>query len=85
MSITSECRREAFEMVDAKSARMKITELLTNEGALTSSEIMEILGCQNPNSVRPRLSELKADGVIHAVGKRKNRGGASESVWEIAV
>lgn len=85
MSITSETRLEAYDRVDPKSARMKITKLLTDEGAMTSSEIMERMGVSNPNHVRPRLSELKADGVIRAVGKRKNQYGANEAVWEIAV
>lgn len=85
MSITQETRREAYERVEPRSIRMKITDLLTNEGGMTSSEIMERMGYSNPNTVRPRLTELKADGVIQAAGKRKNRYGANEAVWEIAV
>lgn len=85
MSITAETRREAFERVEPKSIRMKITKLLTDEGGMSSSEIMERMGYSNPNTVRPRLTELKADGVIQAVGKRKNRYGVNEAVWEIAV
>lgn len=85
MSITVETRREAFERVEPKSIRMKITKLLTDEGAMSSSEIMERMGVSNPNHVRPRLTELKADGVIRAVGKRKNRCGVNEAVWEIDV
>lgn len=85
MSITQETRREAYEQVEPRSIRMKIADLLTNEGGMTSSEIMERMGYSNPNTVRPRLTELKADGVIQAVGKRKNRYGANEAVWEIAV
>ncbi len=85
MSVTYETRREAYERVEPKSIRMKITRLLTDEGAMTSSEIMDRMGFTNPNTVRPRLTELKADGVIQAVGKRKNRYGANEAVWEIAV
>lgn len=85
MSITAETRREAFERVEPKSIRMKITKLLTDSGPMTSSEIMERMGVSNPNTVRPRLTELKADGVIRDVGKRKNRFGSNEAVWEIAV
>ncbi len=85
MSITYETRREAYERVEPKSIRMKITQLLTESGPMTSSEIMERMGCSNPNTVRPRLTELKADGVIQAIGKRKNRCGTNEAVWEIAV
>lgn len=85
MSITQETRREAYERVEPRSIRMKIADLLASEGGMTSSEIMERMGYANPNTVRPRLTELKADGVIQAVGKRKNRCGANEAVWEIAV
>lgn len=85
MGYTEECRREAFERVEPKSIRMKITKLLTEDGAMTSSEIMEKMGYTNPNTIRPRLTELKHDGVIQAVGKRKNRFGTNEAVWEIAV
>lgn len=85
MGYAEECRREAFERVEPKSIRMKITKLLTEDGAMTSSEIMEKMGYANPNTIRPRLTELKQDGVIQAVGKRKNRSGANEAVWEIAV
>lgn len=85
MSITYETRREAYERVEPKSIRMKITKLLIERGAMTSTEIMDHMGYTNPNTVRPRLTELKADGVIQAIGKRKNRYGANEAVWEIAL
>lgn len=85
MGYTEECRREAFERAERESIRMKITKLLTEDGAMTSSEIMEKMGYTNPNTIRPRLTELKQDGVIQAVGKRKNRFGTNEAVWEIAV
>lgn len=85
MSYTEKCRREAFESADRKPIRKKITDLLTEKGAMTSTEIMDALGFRNHNSVRPRLTELKADGVIRDIGRRKNKEGFSESVWEIAV
>lgn len=85
MSITYETRREAFERLEPRTMRMKISKLLSESGPMTSSEIMENMGYTNPNSIRPRLTELKADGVIKDVGKRKNRYGTNEAVWEINV
>lgn len=84
--ITYETRREAYENVDAQSIRMKITRLLKESGGMTASEIMERLNISNPNNCRPRLSELKEDGVIVAIGKRKSPGRRMpEAIWELAV
>lgn len=91
MGYAEETRREAYEQVEPRSIRMKITKLLTDKGPMTSSEIMAELNIQNPNTVRPRLTELKSDGVIKDVGKRVPRvktnffRSMTEAVWEIAV
>lgn len=84
--ITYETRREAYENVDKASIRKKITRLLKDSGGLTASEIMERLNISNPNNCRPRLSELRDDGVIVAIGKRKIEGRRTpEAIWELAV
>lgn len=90
MSITFETRREAYEQVRPAPMRKRITELLSENGGMTSSDIMAALGINNPNLVRPRLTELKDDGIIMAVAKRvpkcrETSNRFPEAVWELAV
>jgi predicted ArsR family transcriptional regulator len=61
----------------------KVYEELRKGGPMSAEQIMDKLGTSNPNSVRPRLTGLSRKGVIQAVGKRKNRGGRNEAVWEV--
>lgn len=82
MSITSECRREAFENVELALMEAKVYAALVEYGPMSAEQIMDKLGTANPNNVRPRLTGLRDKGVIRAVGKRMNRGGRNEAVWE---
>lgn len=61
----------------------KVYEAIRKGGRMSAEQIMDALGTSNPNCVRPRLTGLSRKGVICAVGKRKNRGGRSEAVWEV--
>ncbi len=87
MSITSETRREAYyeSLETAKNRRDEIYLLLNRYGPMTSEEIMDCLGCTNPNCVRPRLSELKEAGLIEACGKKLAKCGKVHiAVWKVA-
>ena len=83
MSITHETRREAFENVELALMEAKVYEALRKHGPMSAEQIMDTLGTANPNNVRPRLTGLSQKGVIQTVGKRKNRGGHNEAVWEV--
>lgn len=83
MSITSECRREAFESVELALMEAKVYEALLVNGPMSAEQIMDKLGTANPNNVRPRLTGLPKKGVIRAAGKRMNRNGRNESLWEV--
>lgn len=82
MSITYETRREAFQNVELALMEAKVYEALRVNGPMSAEQIMDVLKTANPNNVRPRLTGLSQKGVIRAVGKRKNRGGRNEAVWE---
>lgn len=82
MSITQETRREAYESVDLPQMEAKVLAVLREHGAQSAEQIMDKLGTRNPNNVRPRLTGLARKGAVLAVGKRKNRSGRSETVWE---
>lgn len=81
--ITHETRREAFENVELALMEAKVYEILRKNGPMSAEQIMEQMGTTNANNVRPRLTGLSKKGVIQAVGKRKNRGGRNEAVWEV--
>lgn len=83
MSITYETRREAFENVELALMEAKVYEALRVNGPMSAEQIMDKLGTSNPNTIRPRLTGLRDKGVIRAIGKRKNRGGRNEAVWEV--
>lgn len=51
-------------------------------GAATGDEIMAALGTQNPNKVRPRLTELQELGLIEDTGTRRpTPSGGTAIVW----
>lgn len=83
MSITHETRREAFQNVELSLMEAKVYEALRVNGPMSAEQIMDVMKTANPNNVRPRLTDLAGKGVIRPVGKRKNRGGRSEAVWEV--
>lgn len=84
MSITQETRREAFAGIQPKRPKRKsqIIQCLQEHGPQTSDEVMARLGYQNPNSVRPRMTELMGAGHVRAVGKRRDPdANISATVW----
>ena len=86
MSITQETRREAYyESRDTAPTRRRILfSALKKYGPQTADELMDRLGYTDPNAVRPRLTELKEDGLIETVGRRKSsRTGKNTAVWQV--
>ena len=53
-------------------------------GSATSWELINHLGLRNPNNVRPRLTDLKRDGLIEKIGTKYNeRMNCTETVWGV--
>jgi hypothetical protein len=93
MSIALRDRREAYDQVKPKSPSRKamILEVLTSgdPGGMTADEIGERLVAEgkipdnSPNFVRPRLTEMKAEGKITIVGRRPGKSGCNTAVWKV--
>ena len=82
LSITLKNRREAYENVKPKrdSRKALILNILENgdPGGMTAEEVAQQLLKDgkipyiDPNFTRPRLTELKEEGKIEVVGKRRS-------------
>lgn len=94
MSITLKNRREAYENVKPKRDNRKalILEVLKNgdPGGMTAEEVAQQLLKDgkipyiDPNFTRPRLTELKEDGKVEVVGKRRSFTTArNTAVWKV--
>lgn len=89
-AITRTTRRESYDAVIPKtSARRRLVLDTLGERQMTVSEIVEELrrkgeiGYYDRNFVAPRLTELKADGLVETVGRRKSaRSGKTEAIWQ---
>ena len=68
MEITKETRLESYINTDTRKRRQLILETIGNRG-LTARQICLMLGMQDMNYVRPRLTEMYQDGVLEVVGK----------------
>jgi predicted ArsR family transcriptional regulator len=82
----TETSREAARSVasPAKTLRQKCHEALKG-AAMTADEVAELLG-DSVLSVRPRVSELKAQGRVEATAKRRcNVSGKTAVVWRAAL
>ena len=67
-SITRETRHEAY--IRKLNLRQKaILDVLDIGEEMTAREIADVLGFTDLNAVKPRLTELKAEGVIEATRK----------------
>ena len=84
MGITQETRRAAYEesRETAPTRRKQIYEKLRSCGPMTADTLMAAMGYMDPNNVRPRLTELRAEGLVRVIGKARNLRGKSVAVWE---
>ena len=83
MGITQETRREAYQDIFFfyfKGSRVIYTTL-RKRGPMTAEELADTLGFSDKNSVRPRLTELKALRLVGVIDKRKARSGKKTAVW----
>lgn len=81
-AVDTETSRQAAAAVAgrAKTLRERVEEVLAEE-ARTADEVARELG-ESELAVRPRLSELKAKGLIEATEERRRNGsGKMAVVW----
>lgn len=93
MNIELKDRREAYQRVKPKCSNRKamILNVLTSgdPGGMTADEIGDrlvadgIIATNSPNFTRPRLTELKAEGVVEVVDRRPGRSGCNTAVWKV--
>lgn len=71
-------------MPEKQFRHQKIMEAITKHGPMTVDELMVVLGYNDPNKVRPRLTELTQAGALCTIGKRQSRrSGKMVAVWAI--
>ena len=64
----------------AQALRARVLALLKDR-RLTADECAELLR-ESPFAIRPRVSELGRDGLIHKTGERRtNQSGMNAAVW----
>jgi len=63
--------------------RWEVYNFLYQNGPLTAEEIRVALCPNLGNGITPRLSELKALGVIVEVGTKKNPSGMEAILWDV--
>ena len=82
--IPRETRMEAYieSRAEVSTMRRKVYETL-KYGPMTAETLMAAMGFMNPNSIRPRLTELRDAGMIRAKGKTKNPAGRNVTLWEV--
>ena len=67
--IAEQTRAESYIKTSKVQRRLMVKAVL-EKGDYTSREIMKKLHFVDGNQVKPRISELKAAGIIEAVGKK---------------
>lgn len=70
MSITHETRRESYHTLNPEPRYRQITQAFKQRGSMTALECMRFLGYTDPNSVRPRITELERRGVLEETGEK---------------
>ena len=88
-AITRQTRKQSYNEVLPKiKERSRLILQTLGSRQMTVSEITDelvaegILPYYNRNYVAPRLSELKAEGVVETCGRRKStKSQATEAVW----
>lgn len=82
MEITKQTRRAAYKKRPVTRAG-EILKFMGNR-ELTAREIAYGMGFDDLNAVKPRLSELKEQGLVEAISKKKCRvTGKTVAVWKV--
>jgi predicted ArsR family transcriptional regulator len=67
MSVTKETRRLSYLALEPKNRKEMILQALAKHGPMTAREIKDVLGFDDMDAVRPRLTDLmKKDRLIKA-------------------
>ncbi len=94
MSISLRNRREAFDAIkpERENRKSKILSVMKcgNPDGMTAEEITDVL-CKNGtipstdrNYVKPRLTEMRDDGIVKEVGKRRSpTTERNTTVWKV--
>lgn len=83
MDIAEQTRAESF-MKTSKVMRRVMVKQFLEKGDFTSREIMEGLGFNDGNEVKPRISELKKAGKVVAIRRKFDPLTARNvSVWHL--
>lgn len=93
MGIALRDRREAYDQVKPKIPNRKELILGVLEsgdpGGMTADEIGDRLVAEgkipanSPNFTRPRLTEMKSEGIVEIVGRRLGKSGCNTAVWKV--
>jgi predicted transcriptional regulator len=72
--------QQANRSLDKKAMVGLILDLIRNSAGLICEEIEDALGLKH-QTVSARISELKRDGQVIVVGKRKTRSGCQAGIY----
>lgn len=82
MEITKQTRRAAYRTRPVTRAREIVKFMGDRE--LTAREIAYGMGYDDLNAVKPRLSEMKEQGLVEAISKKKCKTtGKTVAVWKV--
>jgi len=80
MEITKETRRESY--IQRPTPRAKMILDFMGKDAMTARQIAYGMGYTDLNAVKPRLTELKAEGRVKVIGKAyDNVSKRNVAVW----
>lgn len=84
VSIERDNSAEALESIDAETDRAAVLAIIAASPVpIGPSEIAQIMK-RSILSIRPRVSNLKMDGLIEATGRRPLPNGTHEAVYRLA-
>lgn len=83
MSYTRASRADGHEKIDKATRQKMILECL-ERGEMTAREIAYCLGFSERNAVAPRLTELKAAGLVEPSGRKMDTTtGVKVTTWAL--
>lgn len=82
--ILSNNRQEANQLVNRQGREKAIIQIMSNYGLpMTARMIMKEMNTQDPNNVRPRLTEMTQKGIIRVLSKPVKENGRNVSQYEL--
>jgi hypothetical protein len=83
-SIERENSAEALASVDAETDRAAVLAVIARSPAPVGPSEIALILSRSILSIRPRVSNLKVDGIIESVGRRPLPNGTHEAVYRVA-